>query len=221
MLSNRTVFTYKYEFLLFALTLVIFDKIFFTHNEFYTLYIWPLNMLILVVASFFIFREVNVFLNVIKNILFLFVILVPIISKFLFASELINHASLIVYLAFYALIFKEVIRQVWSEKTVSGSVILGSLCGYLLIIIIASFSFVLLELMIPTAFNGLSGTSINEKYNQLIYFSLITISSIGYGDITPAIENSRLLSSFWGVVGQFYMVAVVGIIVSKFTNRSD
>lgn len=135
MVSKQRVLNYKYEFLLFTLTLVIFDKIFFTHDEFYSTYIWPVNMALLGIASFLIFNEVNRVLTIVKNILFVLVIIVPVWSKFLFQNEHLSLMSLILYLVFYLIIFKEVIRQVWSEKTVSGSVILGSLCGYLLIVI--------------------------------------------------------------------------------------
>lgn len=70
---------------------------------------------------------------------------------------------------------------------------------------------------IPNSFKGIEGGAVPDAYNQISYFSLITLTTIGYGDITPANDSARLLAAFWGLIGQFYMVAVVGIIISRYT----
>jgi len=70
----------------------------------------------------------------------------------------------------------------------------------------------------PNSFHGLSEI-VTLKYNELVYFSFITITSIGFGDMYPITEMSRLVTAFFGMVGQFYMVALVGIIISKFSSK--
>jgi hypothetical protein len=122
---------------------------------------------------------------------------------------------------FYGLLFIEVFRQIIRSKDITESIVFGSLSGYLIIVLLATFSFISYFLLNPLGFNGIKGTSIPELYQEFTYFSVITIASIGYGDITPASTTARLLSSFWGIVGQFYMVALVGIIISKFSSKSN
>jgi hypothetical protein len=53
-----------------------------------------------------------------------------------------------------------------------------------------------------------------------MYFSFITLTSIGFGDIAPLTDMSRLTVAFFGMMGQFYMVAVIGIIISKFSSNT-
>ena len=104
-------------------------------------------------------------------------------------------------------------------KEVRLNVVIGSFCGYLLLSMIALFSFLLVEIMVPNGFYGL-GDGISEQYTQLSYFSFVTLTSIGFGDIYPLHDSSRLTVAFFGMLGQFYMVAVVGIIISKFTSNN-
>lgn len=60
---HQSISVYRYEFLLFALLILIFDKIFFPSSEVYIKYIWPLNMVIISIASFGIFHERSLTIN--------------------------------------------------------------------------------------------------------------------------------------------------------------
>ena len=52
--------------------------------------------------------------------------------------------------------------------------------------------------------------------DDLLYFSYITMSTIGYGDIVPLISASRGMTIILGLLGQFYLVVVVATLVGKF-----
>ena len=56
--------TYRYEFLLFALLLLIFDKIFFLESEIYLRFVWPFNMIIISIACYGITIDHNKILKV-------------------------------------------------------------------------------------------------------------------------------------------------------------
>lgn len=56
---------------------------------------------------------------------------------------------------------------------------------------------------------------------DLVYFSSITLTSIGFGDITPSSYHTKLITAFFGIAGQFYVVVLVGILISKFSSKSD
>lgn len=53
-------------------------------------------------------------------------------------------------------------------------------------------------------------------FNKMIYFSFITLTSIGYGDITPSSIMAEKVVAFYGLIGHFYSVVIVGIIVGKY-----
>ena len=76
---------FRYEFLLVALLLLIFDKIFFPNNDIFLKYVWPINMIIISIASFGIFSEHNKSIQVIRRISGLISISMP--FGFMFYSQ--------------------------------------------------------------------------------------------------------------------------------------
>ena len=134
-------------------------------------------------------------------------------SKFWFIQILI-----IFFAIYYSFIFSAVMYQIIQSKEVRVNVILGSFCGYMLLSLIALFSYLLIELNIPESFHGISKGNMALIYNEMSYFSFITLTSIGFGDIYPNTDMARLVTVFFGMAGQFYMAAVVGIIISKFSS---
>lgn len=211
--------TYRYEFLLVALLLLIFDKIFFPDNDVYLKFVWPLNMILISVASFGIFIEHNKNVKTIRNILSTISILMPFGFMFLNRSFVFVQILTIFFIIYYCFIFIEVMYQITMTKEVRINVIIGSFCGYMLLSLIALFTYLLVEYNFQNSFHGISTGNPAIIYNELSYFSFITLTSIGFGDIYPTTDMSRLITAFFGMVGQFYMVAVVGIIISKFTSK--
>lgn len=214
----QKIHLYRFEFLLLSLCLVLFNKIFFPDQDVYVRYVWPVNMILLGLASRVIFKEEHIrFLRWSKNTLFLGSVLIPLFAGFVFSSKIWSITGILVYISYYIIILTEVLRQITRRGEINLSVILGSLCGYLLLIIIATFSFLITEIFVPGSFSQTNPENIPVFYNQMSYFSMITIATVGYGDITPLTDSARLLASFFGIMGQFYMVTLVGILISKFT----
>lgn len=211
---------YRYEFLLVALLLLIFDKIFFPNNDIYLKFIWPLNMLIISIASFGIFVEHNKQVKTIRNILSIISISMP--FGYIFLSQYFWFIQIltIFFIVYYCFIFSEVMYQITMTKEVRINVIIGSFCGYMLLSMIALFAYLLIENNFTHSFHGISSGNTALVYNELSYFSFITLTSIGFGDIYPITDMSRLVVAFFGMTGQFYMAAVVGIIISKFTSNA-
>lgn len=209
---------YRYEFLLVALLLLIFDKIFFPSNEIYLKFVWPFNMMLISVASFGIFIDHNKGVKVIRNILGFISILMPFGFIFLSQHFWFMQFLTIFFIIYYCFIFAEVMYQITMTKEVRINVVIGSFCGYMLLSMIALFSYLFVEYNFPHSFHGISEGNVALIYNEMSYFSFITLTSIGFGDMYPKTDMSRLLVAFFGMAGQFYMVAVVGIIISKFTS---
>ncbi len=210
---------FRFELLLAALLLLLFDKIFVADNDFFTRYVWPFNMIVLGLASVGIFKERNIWVQWLKNILFVISVLVPLFFARIVQFPVLTEAIFLTYTAYYALILVEVLRQIFQKSETTLSVVFGSVCGFLLLIVVALFIFLFLEYNAPGSFNGITGGSIPQIYNQLTYFSMVTLATVGYGDITPATETARLTTMFFAISGQFYMVALVGIIISRFTSK--
>jgi ion channel len=65
------------------------------------------------------------------------------------------------------------------------------------------------------------GSVLTNRENQLLYFSLITLSTIGYGDIVPVDPEVRMLAALEGLVGVLYIAITVAILVSAFRHQHD
>lgn len=210
---------YRFEFLLAALLFLIFDKIFFLDNTIFLTYVWPFNMVFIAIGCFGIFKERSKSINYLRNIFGLISILLPITFIFLSQKFWFIEFLTIFFIIYYIFIFMEVMKQITRTKEIRVNVIIGSFCGYMLLSLVALFSYILIELNFSNSFHGITPNNVAIAYNELSYFSFITLTSIGFGDIYPTTDMSRLVVAFFGMVGQFYMVAVVGIIISKFASK--
>ena len=129
----------KYELLLIALIQHLFIGIFLSDLLFYTKVIWPINMVILGIASIGVFIEKGKWKNIVQKILFLVVVLLPIgltffgnsISYFLFLN--------VAYVLFFLIIFWEVLNYLIKPSYINTDIISASACGYFLLIEISTF----------------------------------------------------------------------------------
>lgn len=212
--------TYRYEFLLAALLLLIFDKVFFPDQETYLRIVWPANMVLIGLACAGIYMDKKGIVNVLRHVLTALAILMPLGFILWSRTGWFVEFLTIFYIIFYSFIFVEVMIQITAAREVRLNVVIGSFCGYLLLSMVALFCYLVIELNYPKSFSNITYGELASVYNQLSYFSFITLTSIGFGDICPLTDMSRLTVAFFGMLGQFYMVAVIGIVISKFTSTS-
>jgi len=65
------------------------------------------------------------------------------------------------------------------------------------------------------------GTNSTDRQSDLIYFSLVTLTTIGYGDIVPLTGEARMLAALEGVTGVLYIAITVAILVSGYRRTSS
>lgn len=216
---------YKYEILLIALLQHLYIGIFLQDMEVYTRFIFPINMIILGVASTGVFIEKGLWKKLIKNLLFALVVFFPLSIPFWGKNAIYMLLLNTSFCLFYAFIFWEVLKFLIKPSYINRDIIVGSACGYFLLIEIMVFLLQGFYYYIPNSFKGMehSFSVQNSAYifTDLVYFSSITITSIGFGDITPNNHYTKLITSLFGISGQFYSVILVGILISKFSSKQD
>ena len=129
--------------------------------------------------------------------------------------------------AFLAFVTTGVLRQVLHPGRVTYDTISGAICAYLLIGVTFSFVYLAMELGWPGAFTltgsvtlaGLAKT--HEELQRLIFFSFVTLTTLGYGDIIPAIGPSRAVSALEAIVGQMYVAILVARLVALHIMHSE
>lgn len=98
----------------------------------------------------------------------------------------------------------------WSLRRIDFEAVLGVLCIYLLLALVFASLSQFLVTFEPDYLNGVNGT---PTASDLLYFSVITIATVGYGDLTPATDLARAVSVVEALTGQLYLVSVVAAVV--------
>ena len=97
--------------------------------------------------------------------------------------------------------------------------------GFIALGLVGFFIYMGIELANPESFKGgllqMQETHPNTLTEQLMYFSFITLMTIGYGDITPITPLAQSASILIGLMGQFYLVIITAVVVGKFINQKS
>lgn len=109
------------------------------------------------------------------------------------------------------------IMQIAKSKQINNNVIFDAINGYLLIGVVATLLNSVLLIINPDAinFNG------DSNSYTIIYYSYITLTTIGFGDFSPQSTIARSLSVFIGLSGQLYLTIIIAFIVGKVSNANN
>ena len=107
------------------------------------------------------------------------------------------------------------IRYIAISKNVTVATVVQAISGYFLIGIIGV---ILNSIVLVFNENAIALPAEASQFSTVIYYSFITITTIGYGEITPQCEIARTISVFIGVSGQIYLTVVIAMIIGKFLS---
>ena len=115
-------------------------------------------------------------------------------------------------IAYFALIAVTILIFIFTTRSVKGEVISAALVVYLLLGVLWGYGYTLIDLIQPGSFNVPDHFIGAEGYSYM-YYSFITLTTVGYGDITPISGMARSLSMLEGIIGQSYMAVLVARLV--------
>jgi len=122
-------------------------------------------------------------------------------------AGLLANVAAAAFLAFTALL---VLRRVVAPGDVDSDRIAGAVCVYLLLGLIWAYLYSMLEISRPGSFKGLT-TAQGEI--AFVYYSFSTLTTLGYGDVTPLTLYARTLAWLEAVVGQMFLAVTVATLV--------
>lgn len=112
----------------------------------------------------------------------------------------------------------KVVRSIFKLKKINAKVLAASVGAYLLFGLAGAMLFGLVNLLYPESFNY------NFHYGggyDMMYYSFVTLSTLGYGDITPNTPQGQAAAIMVSVTGQLYLAILMAMLVGKFLKDSD
>lgn len=182
-------------------------------------YLSPIILLQFSFAGLILFRNHN---RILYRVIVFMAFLLLALEGLKFASASSKTATLIsdiTYLLYFFIMTIEVFRQILLARTIDFNMVAGSFCGFIMLALLGSFLLTIIEVSAPGSFSGVRDTSFNDTFQDLIYYSFVTILTIGYGDILPVTQSAKKASMFLGIFGYFYNIFVIGITIAKFMQH--
>jgi len=117
---------------------------------------------------------------------------------------------------FVLLLFGQILRFIMRAPRVSSEVLCAGVAGYLLLGYFWALAYILTARLSADAFTFTAGPPSGHlmKGFPAIYFSFITLCTVGYGDIVPVSGAARMLTMMESVIGTFYMAILIARLVS-------
>lgn len=137
-----------------------------------------------------------------------------------FHFDIIFTISSVISIIFIVMIMVIMLIRLAKSKNVSLLEFVEAINIYFLMGIVGSILFgIVLHYMPGDSFN-ISSETINANID-LIYFSFVTLSTLGYGDIAPINPIAKSLSIFISISGQLYLTMVIAILVGKYLSKKQ
>ncbi len=130
---------------------------------------------------------------------------------------------------FLTFICVHIFSFILGARALSNQLIFAALCMYLLMGLLWSFAYTLLIALDPESIRLVSVINWEEDardaFSEMYYFSFVTLTTLGYGDILPVSRLARSLATMEAILGQLYLAVViaslVGIQISSRTHGSN
>ena len=119
---------------------------------------------------------------------------------------------------FFAYAAINILRIIVKSEKVTRETIFAAIVAYLLIALMWAFLYMILDMMSPGSFSfpdkGFQGETMRYEY-----LSFVTITTLGYGDITPVTDQASAMVIMEAVIGQIYLVVLVAWLVGMHVSR--
>ena len=123
---------------------------------------------------------------------------------------------------FFLYLTIRLIRQVVRSTKVTKNTLYGALTGYLLIGIMGASVASTLETLQPGSFSlSIETTDYASLLQLFLYYSFITLSTLGYGDVLPVTPAAQSLSIALSLMGQIYLTVLLAILVGKYISNQE
>jgi len=141
----------------------------------------------------------------------------------------INAVPTLLGVFFMGFLVWRILKDVIDGSRISSEKVYGAVCAYLLISLLFAGIYGFIALANPDAFAvseplrmAMGGLHDPDKNDVFTYFSFVTMTTLGYGDISPVSTAARTVAWIQAVIGQLYIAITIAALVSAhITNRNS
>ncbi len=147
-----------------------------------------------------------------------YLVVLAVVANFLllfYADRILGVISFLISTLTFTIATGVLIKHIAISKNVTVAIVIQAISGYLLIGIIGVL---LNSILLAFDENAITLTIFGSKFSSVIYYSFITLTTIGYGEIVPQSVIARTISIFIGVCGQMYLTVIIALIVGKYLS---
>ena len=141
-------------------------------------------------------------------------------SNHIVKNSFLAFSGHLIGILFFGYVVYSILKYVLGAKTVTREIIFAAIASYLFIAVIWAYGYSALELIQPGSFRIPDG-AFSDSGSVFIYFSFVTITTLGYGDITPLTQQAGSLATVEALVGQIYLVVLVAWLVGMHVSKKS
>jgi len=108
--------------------------------------------------------------------------------------------------------------RVLRHKRVTYETVLGALCTYVLLGLLFAFAYLALDLVRDAPFFAQPGM---HEASEYLYFSFVTITTLGFGDLSPAVGLPQALTALEALLGSIFLVTLVARLVTLWVRQDE
>ena len=143
------------------------------------------------------------------------------ITNFFMQSQTFYLISVINVLLFCVISCYAIMKQILFKGEINANKLIGSVCVYLLLGLIWAMMYTIIAYFDPMAFKGIGITSEQLIVWEYVYYSFVTITTLGYGDISPVFPLAKSLAYLEAICGQLYLAILVASLVSAYITKKN
>ena len=154
--------------------------------------------------------------RVVASVVFAGVAVLAVADVFAPVTSPVIWAAFVVSGMLYLLAPILVVRDLGMRRSVDRETVLGAIAGYLIVGMFFAFVYRAIGILQPTPFFGPDGPGDTA---QVLFFSFVTLTTTGYGDLVPVTNPGQTLAVMEAVLGQLFLVTAVAKIITAWKPK--
>jgi voltage-gated potassium channel Kch len=132
----------------------------------------------------------------------------------------VSFIRFLLYMVFFVSTIISLVKFIILTEKVNLNVIIVAVVIYLLIGILGASAALFFDVAYLGAYH-FSTPQDNINFPDMLYFAFITMATVGYGDITPALPETQTFAYLLAVTGQLYLAIIIALIVGKYISHQQ